>query len=223
MIQHTGKYEITTFSGNCKKFWGMRKHKSKEIVITVYGRKNRKKICSSLQKQGFEIGYYQHGFRCTKKNVSSAGEIRRLKRYCTRKGLRISVTSTNHARSSNYREAFIREYGQGPYRCAYCGKKITKTEMTVDHIIPVNRFKNDKGKVLMFLFGLDDINGLENLAPACRRCNERKGTSTGLWSLRGFLGKNKNLRIIMNITRDAIHITAICLCIALIAMLVTQY
>ena len=200
----------------------MRKQKSKEIVITTRAGRSGRRICNNLQKQGFEIEYHQYGSRCVKKNVSNAREIRRLKRYCTRKGLRISATSTNHARSSNYRETFIREYGQGPYRCAYCGRIITKTEMTVDHIIPVNRFKNDKGKILMFLFGMDDINGLENLAPACRKCNEKKGTRTGLWSLRGFLGKNKNMRVMMNITRDTVHVTAICLFIALVAMLATQ-
>lgn len=45
--------------------------------------------------------------------------------------------------------------------CAYCGKEIAYRNMQVDHIHP--QYKG----------GSDDIN---NLLPACRACNFRKGT-----------------------------------------------
>lgn len=45
--------------------------------------------------------------------------------------------------------------------CAYCGKEIAYKDMQVDHI-----HAQHKG-------GTDDIN---NLLPACRACNFRKGT-----------------------------------------------
>jgi hypothetical protein len=45
--------------------------------------------------------------------------------------------------------------------CAYCGKEIDCKDMQVDHVHPKH-----KG-------GSDDI---DNLMPACRACNFRKGT-----------------------------------------------
>jgi len=48
-------------------------------------------------------------------------------------------------------------------RCAYCGCEISIKNMQVDHIKPVSRG------------GGDDA---DNLFPACRSCNHRKGTSS---------------------------------------------
>lgn len=45
--------------------------------------------------------------------------------------------------------------------CAYCGKEIAYKDMQVDHVHP--QYKG----------GSDDI---DNLVPACRACNFRKGT-----------------------------------------------
>lgn len=45
--------------------------------------------------------------------------------------------------------------------CAYCGREIAYRDMQIDHIRPKH------------LDGKDDI---ENLNPACRMCNFRKGT-----------------------------------------------
>lgn len=47
--------------------------------------------------------------------------------------------------------------------CAYCGREIAYKDMQVDHIYPQYRG------------GKDD---LDNLNPACRMCNFRKGTYT---------------------------------------------
>jgi hypothetical protein len=48
-------------------------------------------------------------------------------------------------------------------RCAYCGCKLIYREMTIDHIKP-----------LILGGGNED----ENLLPACRSCNTRKGSLT---------------------------------------------
>lgn len=48
-------------------------------------------------------------------------------------------------------------------RCCYCGSKLTRSNMTIDHFHPVA-----KG-------GSDDLN---NLVPACRYCNSSKGTKS---------------------------------------------
>ncbi len=57
--------------------------------------------------------------------------------------------------------------------CAYCGRKIAYEDMQVDHIHPQHRG------------GKDDV---ENLNPACRMCNFRKGTYT----LEGFRNEIRN-------------------------------
>jgi 5-methylcytosine-specific restriction endonuclease McrA len=44
-------------------------------------------------------------------------------------------------------------------RCAYCGKKLRFKHLTVDHIQPLSR---------------DGANEIDNMLPACGRCNEEK-------------------------------------------------
>lgn len=46
--------------------------------------------------------------------------------------------------------------------CAYCGKEIAYKDMQVDHLIPLNGYREQ---------GTDDF---ENLMPSCRRCNHYK-------------------------------------------------
>jgi 5-methylcytosine-specific restriction endonuclease McrA len=72
--------------------------------------------------------------------------------------------SSIHSRKwRKLREEVFREYGRA---CAYCGYE--DEVMTVDHIIP--RSKN----------GLDI---LENLLPACRKCNYSKSNKVQLHHL----------------------------------------
>jgi 5-methylcytosine-specific restriction endonuclease McrA len=49
------------------------------------------------------------------------------------------------------------------YTCQYCGEIPGRTQLTVDHVIPRSR----GGK-----------HGWENLVTACKRCNQKKGSST---------------------------------------------
>ena len=58
------------------------------------------------------------------------------------------------------RQAVYNKYGG---RCAYCGNEIDIKDMQVDHVIPKR------------IGGTDDIN---NLNPACRRCNHYKRASS---------------------------------------------
>lgn len=51
-------------------------------------------------------------------------------------------------------------------RCAYCGKEIAYKDMQVDHLIPLNGYKEQ---------GTDDF---DNLMPSCRRCNHYKRANT---------------------------------------------
>ena len=57
------------------------------------------------------------------------------------------------------REVFQKMRG----RCAYCGCELKIREMQVDHVHPLSRGGADT---------------LDNMLPACRSCNHRKGSET---------------------------------------------
>ena len=54
--------------------------------------------------------------------------------------------------------------------CQYCGKKLIKDDLTIDHVIPISRYKKlgYNGK----------INSLSNVVTCCYPCNIRKGNYT---------------------------------------------
>ena len=62
------------------------------------------------------------------------------------------------------RETRLIVYNKYGGRCAYCGQKIDYKDLQVDHFAPVH------------LFG--DNTSIDNLMPACRPCNIKKGTLT---------------------------------------------
>lgn len=91
---------------------------------------------------------------------------------------------TKYERDDMYRTRYIAAHPpkHGKYRCVYCGRRITKEKMQVDHIIAVNRVKKN------WLYRLcvpKGINELENLVCSCPKCNRRKGDKGGLWAIRG--------------------------------------
>lgn len=96
--------------------------------------------------------------------------------------------SSKYERDNSYRERFIEAHPphNGKYRCVYCGRKINKDDMQVDHVIAVGRVKRN------WLYRLclpDGVNDLSNLVPSCRKCNHRKGSKGGLWAIRGHFWK----------------------------------
>lgn len=75
--------------------------------------------------------------------------------------------------------------------CGYCGKEITIKEMQVDHMMP---------RCLHQLSG----NHIDNLMPACRRCNHYKRANTVegyRWLLKG-LHKRLSTIYIVNVAVD---------------------
>lgn len=60
--------------------------------------------------------------------------------------------------------------------CAYCGKDIEFNQMQVDHIVPLSRgFTDEEIERYGKERGTDDI---DNLNPACARCNRWKSNLT---------------------------------------------
>ena len=63
------------------------------------------------------------------------------------------------------REIVLQKYDG---HCAYCGKRISLSEMQVDHFKPLRAWNKED-------CGSDDIS---NLMPSCRRCNHYKRAHT---------------------------------------------
>jgi len=61
------------------------------------------------------------------------------------------------------------------YTCGYCGKKLTETTGTIDHVIPQSRWEEfkrkgrAKGKY---------ANNWKNVVAACKKCNNKKDNKT---------------------------------------------
>ena len=120
------------------------------------------------------------------------GEYRDLKkkgRKLRRRGWRTTMYSDQSARSSTYREMFFAYNApdqDGKYQCVYCGRRLPKDKIVVDHVISVGAAKSGRERGLHG----KSVNDLSNLVPACDRCNMRKGSKAGLWPLKARLGKN---------------------------------
>lgn len=117
---------------------------------------------------------------------------KKIIRECARRNIRTRSYETRWARDTSYRNMFLKNTSP-PYYCRYCGKKISPSQMQVDHIVPVAAVKKSLyARWLLGRQGITNVNDIRNLAPSCRRCNRRKGTKMGIWLLRARLGKNPN-------------------------------
>lgn len=100
-------------------------------------------------------------------------------------------------RSADYRKDFFKVAKpavEAKYRCAYCGRKFTYKNITVDHIIPVNQMQySKKARKLAKKFGIENVNDTKNLVAACRSCNSKKGIKMGSWVYKGIIGKSETL------------------------------
>ena len=82
------------------------------------------------------------------------------------------------------------ESSKGILYCRYCGRRLSRKYLQVDHIVPVSRTK--KGGISRFLLeirGIRNVNDIRNLAPSCGKCNRKKADHLGIWYIRGMLGK----------------------------------
>ena len=127
----------------------------------------------------------------------SLGQESRVRRFAETHGARFFFDDEYGTRSADYRKVFYKAYRpafRGKYFCAYCGRLISGRTLTVDHLYPVAKVsKSVKMRKKLKKQGINGLNDPENLVPACAWCNRRKGTKTGLWVLRGKLGRSAKL------------------------------
>ena len=129
-------------------------------------------------------------------SVKDPRNWRRIRRFCERHGLTYVEAKDQYVRSGSYRGVFFThekgDRGNGKvYHCAYCGRRLKRKNVTVDHVIPVSAAQKTRmGRAAMSFWGIRNVNDPANLVAACERCNSRKADSGGLWIVRGFLGRS---------------------------------
>lgn len=168
-----------------------------EIIIIKNGRRSTYYFKDELYQMGFK-------FNKQKKEWSKEAplnEINGYKEYAKKHLFRTYSYPKNYERGTRYREDFFK-YNKPVlfkkyYICAYCGRPLRKQDVSVDHIIPVNKAKkNPFTKMILRKLNIENINEPKNLVASCKSCNSRKGTKLGIWLLRGYLGKFKYFWII---------------------------
>ena len=146
-----------------------------------------------FREQGFSFRKMAYGKSYYHMTSKSREECERYKEFCKKRGLKCRIYEKEYVRSSDYRKIFFEQqnYARKYTLCAYCGLPTKVTKLTVDHIIPVDKVKKTrKGRYLMKLFQIENVNEYRNLCGACKSCNSKKGRKMGLWVIRGFIGKN---------------------------------
>jgi len=141
------------------------------------------------------------------KNASEE-DSQQWKAYAKRNKLKIMIVAEEYTRSNDYRDTFFKTYKPAvpaKYRCAYCGRKFERKNVTVDHIFSVNALMyKQTTRDLADFCGIHGANEAKNLVAACKRCNSKKGTKGGLWIVRGFLGRSEKLWKIRKVVRIAL-------------------
>lgn len=148
-----------------------------------------------LMSEDFSFNEKSYGNSFWKKKLSNDDklELTTYKNFCRFNKLKFEVVYSEYTRNNDYRKKFFeknRGFLGGYYLCSYCGIPLRKENATVDHIFPIDKVSKSKFyQIVLKLFHINNVNDTENLAPACRHCNSKKGTKMGLWILLGFLGR----------------------------------
>ena len=115
-------------------------------------------------------------------------------------GKRKRNTIVKCERSSGYRKEFFDNNQKRRYHCAYCGRRLKKEDVEVDHLVPVIKAKNSWAvRLCLWLRGIKDVNDPDNLVAACQKCNRKKSSKMGRWVIRGMIGRYKIIWILRNI------------------------
>lgn len=177
------------------------------------GRSKIYKHRHDLLSKGMKFNKRSYGRSFYSKKVTEA-EKEELILYCKKHRLKYAVIDDVYMRDSHYRKEFLQGYDHKWILCAYCGFPKRTKNITVDHIIPIDKAKKSKRtKKLLQWLHIENVNDKRNLAAACRKCNRRKSTQMGIWILRGFIGKSNIIWVLRWIVR----------CILIVVIIVQLY
>lgn len=146
-----------------------------------------------FRNEGFEFNERAYGKSFFEKEMYEE-ETSHWKKYCMICGFTITSIPIQYTRNTGYRKEFFdnaKKLGNDHYICAYCGRILPTEKVTVDHIFPVNKMSySRKTRLVARIFGIKETNEFRNLCAACEKCNSRKRAKTGLWVIRGLIGKH---------------------------------
>lgn len=176
--------------------------------IKVLGKQKNRSIWQYRKKmKSFGLSYSK-AERCYYAAIADPKLLQKIERYCFWHNLRFETCDLFSQRSSDYRKVFFRTYPPifgDKYFCAYCGRLYKKNWISIDHLYPVAKVRsNTKLKEHLKKIGASSVNDPKNLVPACLRCNQSKGTKTGLWILKGKIGRHQRLWIVRWVIRLAL-------------------
>ena len=117
-------------------------------------------------------------------------------------------------RSRNYKAEYFKKHKDEEFVCAYCGRKVPRSSITVDHVIPVYAVKHSRMlQKRLKRKGYTGINDERNLVHCCRNCNSDKGRqNSSIWVLKARLGTS-------DIWWRIRSLTIIGFCLAMLAIL----
>lgn len=142
-----------------------------------------------LRKNGI---YWDSRLTCFS-GVVNPRRFRRVSEFCKTNGLRYKIINDFSERSANYRYEFFKNNKPkifNRYICVYCGRLMTVKQTTVDHFYPIGAASKSLSlQKRLKRRGLENINDVKNLVPACERCNKRKSAKMGWWLVAGRLGQ----------------------------------
>lgn len=146
---------------------------------------------AQLEKRGIYGAFKENTYLKVVPDMMNSYEI-----YKRSRGLRFICYDKKFDRNTIYRQTFFRNNPPNArpigkkknslWRCCYCGRKLQKKQVEVDHLIPVYQAKRKRYWQKKLPNGVNDK---ENLVASCRRCNRLKSSKTGSWYIRGILGQ----------------------------------
>lgn len=144
----------------------------------------------------------------------SGFELSKVRKYCNKHGLKFVFDYDGFSkRSSDYRRQFFKAVPpveKDRYRCVYCGRLMAREKITVDHLYPVNQVSGNRNLQLKLQdMGIESVNDVANLVPACFSCNRRKSDKMGLWILKGRAGKSEGLWMSRKLIRTVLIMAVI--------------
>lgn len=128
------------------------------------------------------------------KEIQTEQEKNEVELFCAINKLKVEFHDQQFSRASNYRNIFFDCHpgysNKNLYQCAYCGKFMTAEKVSVDHLFPIAKARSNKfNQFMLKKLDIENINQKENLVASCKRCNQKKGSKTGIWVVRGWLGR----------------------------------